>query len=445
MLDTSIGPIHYGAGEDQEIDTAWQATTGAWDWEMTTNNWQTYARDTFNAGDIFEFQKDGEWVRFDPQSINWIDENNSRQQIAIKQAVAAVVNDDIMEFPAAYGSGRHFQYQNQTARLQKLITIDADTDLPAVTLQGNTIWFEAEFTIAHSSGVEVYLDGQLWQKENNVRVQTADRIEFRDAATGQNVFWHLDFPRALDSSDDGNETIGQMEVRRQGGPSNLFITVRIPKTWLDGAVFPVFLDPTIDPQVSASADDAHEQQNDASFTSSATRIRLYSDTAAIARHVAGFRFQCTGPASGDTIDAAYISVTADATTRDDANVDIYCEDVDNAADFSTTADVFNRTTTAGSAAWVQDGLGTSEVNSPSIVAAVEDVITDRAGWSSGNYLMVLVWAKSDTDKLFRVYSYDGSTSLAADLHIEYTAAGGGDSTPYLSGLRKRRFQPQIVR
>jgi hypothetical protein len=55
MLDAHIGPIHYGVGEDEEIDTAWQPTTGAWDYEMTTNDWQTFARDTFNAGDIFEF------------------------------------------------------------------------------------------------------------------------------------------------------------------------------------------------------------------------------------------------------------------------------------------------------------------------------------------------------------------------------------------------------
>jgi hypothetical protein len=103
MLDTSIGPIHYGPGEDQEIDTAWQATTGAWDWEMTTNNWQTYARDTFNAGDIFRFEKDGEWVEFDPQSLDWIDENNSQQQIAITQNVTAQVNDDVINFPDGFG------------------------------------------------------------------------------------------------------------------------------------------------------------------------------------------------------------------------------------------------------------------------------------------------------------------------------------------------------
>jgi len=180
ILDTHIGPIHYGA--DQEIDTAWQPTTGAWQYEMTLNSFQTYARDTFNVGDIFQFEKDGETLAFDPQSINWVDENNSRQQIAIKQAVAGIVDGDVLRFPAAYGPGRHFQYQNQTARLQKLITIDALSDLPPATVQGNDIWFEAEFSLSASSGINFWIDGVEWARKNGVRVQTADRIEIRNSA-----------------------------------------------------------------------------------------------------------------------------------------------------------------------------------------------------------------------------------------------------------------------
>ena len=418
MLDTAIGPMHYGAGEDQEIDTAWQTTTGAWQYEMTTNDWQTFARDTFNAGDIFEFQKDGEWVRFDPQSINWIDENTSRQQIAIKQAVSAVVNDDILSFPEGYGPGRHFQYQNQTARLQKLITIDSASDLPAVTLQGNTIWFEAEFTISHSGGVEVYLNGQLWQKKNGVRVQTSDRIEFRDEATGASVFWHLDFPRAWDS--DESEVIGQMEVRRQGGPSSLFITVRIPKTWIDTAVFPIFIDPTIEEEPAANLDDVDEIISSGNVADNGFNV-LVSTTSS--SRIGAVRFPVVPDiATGDTVDVAYVDVRVQNNTYDDPNLDLYGEDTGDAAIFTTTnSDVSNRTFTTATVSWIATGVGQGVVSTPSIVSIIDEIIS-HGSWVAGN-AMAIFFQDIDQTTFFRFYSFNRGSTLSL-LHIEYTAAGG---------------------
>lgn len=46
--------------------------------------------------------------------------NFIRQQIAIKQAVNGTVTDDVINYPAAYGTGIDFEYENQTARLRKL-------------------------------------------------------------------------------------------------------------------------------------------------------------------------------------------------------------------------------------------------------------------------------------------------------------------------------------
>jgi len=203
----TIAPLHKGSGsftQSDEIDTAWQSVTGAWDYEFTSSDFQVEARDTFNVGNIFRFTDpaSGEWVEFDPQSLNWVDENYSRQQIAIKQAVTAQINDYIINFPDAWGSGRHFRYEAHTTRLGKYITIDNASDLPAVTLQGTTIFLEVEFSLASSSGVDIYLDGQLWQKTNGVRVATANQIEFKDSATGSNILWWLDYPTVKDSTID---------------------------------------------------------------------------------------------------------------------------------------------------------------------------------------------------------------------------------------------------
>jgi len=235
---STIEPLHIRNSET-EIDTTWLADTGAWQWKLAQADFQAHARSVFNVGSLIEWRHEsGEWVIVDPQSINWINQNNSRQQITIKQAVTGVADDMTLSFPNAYGSGRHFSYTAHPRRLIKHITIDALSNLPAPTVTG-TIHFEAEWTIANSSGIELYLDGVRWARSNNVRVRTANRIEFKASADAE-ALWYADAPVATDAN--GETTGAEYEVRRQGG--TYFITVRVPREWLLSAVYPVMIDPT---------------------------------------------------------------------------------------------------------------------------------------------------------------------------------------------------------
>jgi len=235
----TIEPLHLRDSET-EIDATWVTDTGAWQWKLASTDFQAHARSVFNVGNLYEWRHSSdEWVIVDPQSINWINQDNSRQQIAIKQAITGAANDATLTFQNAYGAGRHFSYTAHPKRLIKHITIDTLGDLPAPTVTG-TIWFEAEFTISNSSGVELYLDGVRWARANNVRVRTGNRIEFRNDA-GE-ALWYADAPIATDSSVEGNSVSAEYEVRRQGG--TYFITVRVPRAWLLTAVYPVIVDPT---------------------------------------------------------------------------------------------------------------------------------------------------------------------------------------------------------
>ena len=235
----TIDPLHLRADLQTEIDATWVADTGAWQWKIAATDYQFHARDIFNAGSLVEWRhSSGEWIIVDPQSINWINQDNSRQQIAIKQAVTGQASDATLTFPNGYGTGRHFEYIAHPRRMIKHVIIDSAANLPAPTVTG-TIQFEVEFTITNSSGVELYLDGVRWARSNNVRVRTSNQIEFRNLTTGE-VLWYADAPVATDAN--GDIALAQYEVRRTGG--TYFITVRVPKTWIDTAAYPIKVDPT---------------------------------------------------------------------------------------------------------------------------------------------------------------------------------------------------------
>jgi hypothetical protein len=88
------------------------------------------------------------------------------------------------------------------------------------------------------------VNGVLWDKSTTV--QTFKNIEFRNASN--QTLWYFLTQRVWDSV--GNETIARGELRRSG--SNLYISVRVSYSWLQGAVYPVFIDPNLSVYSSTS-------------------------------------------------------------------------------------------------------------------------------------------------------------------------------------------------
>lgn len=177
---------------------------------------------------------------------------------------------------------------------------------------------------------------------------------------------------------------------------------------------------TLDLQIASGANDADERDDNTSFSSSRTSIICDSNTTISSRINGGMRFQNLTIPPGSTINVAYCSIRATNTSSDDPNVDIFAEAADNPADFSTTADVTGRTRSTANVQWTATGIGTGEVNSPSIVTVIQEII-NRGGWASGNALVVFFDGRSDANATFRMTSYDGTPANSPKLHIEYTA------------------------
>ena len=191
---------------------------------------------------------------------------------------------------------------------------------------------------------------------------------------------------------------------------------------------------TFTQRVQGVADDAVERSDDTNFTTNpvaslgAGLVYGRSGAAGNPFWYSGFRFSAVSIPNAATITSAIINFTArgNFTMTAGITVDIYCEDADNAADFATTADVVNRVRTTATSAWSAPNTGTTDVavNSADFTAAVQEVI-DRAGWASGNALMVLLRESAGTaGESSNYYFYEDSSTKAALLTIEYQGVGG---------------------
>jgi hypothetical protein len=201
-----------------------------------------------------------------------------------------------------------------------------------------------------------------------------------------------------------------LQVRRDGGPSALFVNVRIPRSWIEAAQFPIHIDPTVDAQVGASTDDAAQVFSDGSVRLAETRI------ATAAEHYFGLRWTSVGVPNGATIDVAYIELFMSDTIVD-YSMDMQA--ADNPGTFTAdTNNISGRSVTGNAVSWSQSGLTANVFNtSPSIVTPVQAVV-NRSGWSSGNAMALIANKTSGNNE--RSWTYDSNTARGAKLHIEYT-------------------------
>ena len=132
---------------------------------------------------------------------------------------------------------------------------------------------------------------------------------------------------------------------------------------------------TLNLQVSANNDDAHEDQAGTGFDAGTNNCLAFSDSVAGNRDISGHRLTSVTVPKGADIITATIQIWPTNTSSDDVNIDIFAEDVDDAVDFSTDPDVFSRVLTSASVSWVANSIGnTGFVTSPEIKAVIQEIV-----------------------------------------------------------------------
>ncbi len=181
--------------------------------------------------------------------------------------------------------------------------------------------------------------------------------------------------------------------------------------------------------VAASADDANEViggGSDGVVSITGTGIGLQSD------RFGGFRFTPSVP-QGARVLRAYLQFTSSATIGGSGiaacSVTIWCQSADDAATFTTASkNVTDRPKTGqsvswdlpssvGADAWLIGDRGLNQ-RTPDLRHVVQEVI-DRAGWASGNGLVLLVHQSDGGLGARQVAARDHATLAPAMLTLRY--------------------------
>ena len=185
---------------------------------------------------------------------------------------------------------------------------------------------------------------------------------------------------------------------------------------------------TLSVQINSSSDDAEERGLNATSDTgtmdlTSSDIELVQDGSDGDQFI-GLRFANITIPQGAIISNAYIQFTVDEDDDSSGAVIFKVEDVDNGSTFTSTAfDISSRTTGTDSVVWsnipVWNTVGASGADqaTPDLSVLVQSMV-NRAGWVSGNAINFIITGTGE-----RVAeSYDGSSSTAAILNIEYTTA-----------------------
>jgi PilY1 beta-propeller domain len=189
---------------------------------------------------------------------------------------------------------------------------------------------------------------------------------------------------------------------------------------------------TVNIRVSDGNDDAEEDVSDGDMDRGSSDLEMIHESE---DQIVGIRFRNITIPQGSTITNAYIQFTTDEVSDGATDLTFVAEDVDNAVAFSDDDDdISDRDNTSASVdwdsvpEWGSEGDSGYSQQTPDLTALVQEVV-NRGGWVSGN-AMVFIITGSGT----RIAeSYNGSSSKAPLLHIEYTSdvvevsvSGGSD-------------------
>lgn len=176
--------------------------------------------------------------------------------------------------------------------------------------------------------------------------------------------------------------------------------------------------PQVNVRVAARNDDAEEADNGSmSLTSSALNLG--------SQRWVGTRFPDISIPRETLITRAYVEFRARANGTNSTDVVIHGEATDDATTFTSTRNnISTRATTAATVNWtnIESWSNVVKYQTPDLSAIVQEIVNQSA-WTSENDIAILFESTSLSGDR-QAYSYEGASSNAPFLHIEYDPADG---------------------
>jgi len=194
------------------------------------------------------------------------------------------------------------------------------------------------------------------------------------------------------------------------------------------------VDPTLDVQVGASADDCVAVTSSGSGSWSLTQDRFNAGAydAVNYGYFSGARFQGITLDNSQVISIAYLRIKCVTQfSGTDVRTKLSAEDIDDAPAFTSIGydDYWARTKTTAQVDWDISTVWSVDTtyNSAEIKTVVQEVV-DRGGWASGQDI-VIFWeddsSPTNAQNIRRGHSWDAPGNVEGPiLHIEYEAGGG---------------------
>ncbi len=156
--------------------------------------------------------------------------------------------------------------------------------------------------------------------------------------------------------------------------------------------------------ISQSSDDAHQSNTTMSLTG--TTLQAYSSGV---RRYWGLRFQDVTVPRNATITSASVTFRAAAAGTGTPTINVWGEAADNAATFTTGASNISNRAATSSVAWALTAWTSGQdYTTSSLVTPVQEIV-NRAGWASGNAMVIMTQMTATSPANRTVVAWDDTT------------------------------------
>lgn len=177
--------------------------------------------------------------------------------------------------------------------------------------------------------------------------------------------------------------------------------------------------------INTGGNDGYGNDNGSTFSNSSTTMNIGNDGGNVLNF---FRFPVVVIPNNSKIVSAYLTlVNTSKAENQNIYTEVYANDADNAVAPTTYSGLTGKTKTTAYTTWTfkATGVAGALLKSPNIASVIQEVV-ERAGWASGNALMLLVQGlATGLNDYTAVACYEHTRWDPALLEIDYQGPTGG--------------------